>query len=568
MMSDGAARRIAYFTMEVGLDTAIPTYSGGLGVLAGDTLRSAADLKAPVVAISLLYRAGYFRQHLDQTGHQSETPIEWEPAQYLKPLEDRVQITIEGRTVTIRPWLYLITGVTGGTVPVYLLDTDLEENDPQDRGLTGQLYGGDQRYRLMQEAILGLGGLAMLGTLGYDQIETHHMNEGHSTLLTLGLLARASGSPDLSKVTDHDFATVRKQCILTTHTPVSAGHDRFHLGLVEQVLGPEWARAILRMPYFSGERLNMTHLGLFFSRYVNAVARLHRETSSAMYPDYTVNAITNGVHAITWTSQPFAELFDREIPGWRQDNDFLRQATDIPAWRIRDAHAAAKRDLLAAVAERTGVRMDPKAFTIGFARRAASYKRADLVFSDIDQLSRIAGDIGPLQFIFAGKAHPADDGAKYLIQNVVRAGEQLNGRIPLVYLEDHDMALGKLLCSGVDVWMNNPRKPMEASGTSGMKAALNGVPSLSILDGWWPEGWFEGVTGWSIADGEGGGEEPDARAEAFSIYDKLRNHIMPLFYEEPDKYAAIMRNAIAINGSYFTTQRMLEQYIRNAYRLS
>lgn len=568
MTSESVLRRVAYFTMEVGLDSTIPTYSGGLGVLAGDTLRSAADLCTPIVAISLLYRNGYFRQHLDESGYQTESAFTWDPAQYLKPIDVSTQILIEGRTVTIKPWVYTIRGVTGGTVPVYLLDTDLPENDPQDRALTGQLYGGDQRYRLMQEAVLGLGGVAMLEALGYDQIETHHMNEGHSTLLTLGLLARASGSPDLSKVTDHDFATVRRRCILTTHTPVSAGHDRFHLGLVEQVLGPEWARAIVRMPYFSGERLNMTHLGLFFSRYVNAVARLHRETASAMYPDYTIQSITNGVHSVTWASQPFAELFDREIPGWRQDTDFLRQALDIPGWRVRDAHAAAKRDLLAAVAARTGIQLDPKAFTVGFARRAASYKRADLVFTDTEQLGQIAAEAGPLQFIFAGKAHPADDGAKYLIQNVVRAGGQLHGRVPIVYLEEHDMALGKLLCSGVDLWMNNPRKPMEASGTSGMKAALNGVPSLSILDGWWPEGWFEGVTGWTIVDGEGAGEESDSRAEAFSIYDKLRNHIMPMFYGDPDQYASVMRSSIAINGSYFSSQRMLEQYKRNAYHLT
>jgi starch phosphorylase len=286
-----------------------------------------------------------------------------------------------------------------------------------------------------------------------------------------------------------------------------------------------------------------------------------------MYPDYTIKSITNGVHPVTWASNAFAELFDSEIPGWRQDSEFLRQATDIPNWKLRDAHAAAKADLIEGVKQRTGVQMDPNVFTIGFARRAATYKRADLVFTDIDQLAQIAAEVGPIQFIFAGKAHPADDGAKYLIQNVVRAGEQLNGRVPLVYVADHDMALGKLLCSGVDLWMNNPRKPMEASGTSGMKAALNGVPSLSILDGWWPEGWFEGVTGWSIADGEGGGEETDSRAEAFSIYEKLRNHIVPMFYNEPDKYTAVMRSSIAINGAYFSSQRMLEQYMRNAYRL-
>jgi starch phosphorylase len=322
------------------------------------------------------------------------------------------------------------------------------------------------------------------------------------------------------------------------------------------------------MPYFADEQLNMTHQGLFFSRFVNGVARMHRETASLMYPEYDIKVITNGVHLGTWAAPSFAALFDDEIRGWREDNDYLRQAIDIPLWRIREAHQAAKQELLAAIATREpNAPLKPDAFTIGFARRAATYKRADLVFTDPDQLIALAKEVGELQFVFAGKAHPADEGGKYLIQNVIRAGDALGRQVPLVYLENHDMALGRLLCSGVDLWMNNPRKPMEASGTSGMKAALNGVPSLSILDGWWPEGWVEGVTGWKIADGEGSGEDVDSRAEAFSIYEKLRHTIMPLYYNDPDGYAAVMRNAIALNGSYFTTQRMIEQYIRNAYNL-
>ncbi len=555
--------RIAYLSMEIGLDASMPTYSGGLGVLAGDTLKAGADLGVPMVAVTLLYRGGYFRQHLDEEGHQTETTYPWDPSQHLKPLDIAITVLIEGRTVAVRPWLYTIHGVGGNTVPVYMLDTDLPENAPEDRALTGQLYGGDQRYRLCQEVVLGLGGLLMLKALGYDGIETYHMNEGHSTLLTLGLLAQISGSPGLTDINERHIAAVRRKCIMTTHTPVSAGHDRFQPGLVEQVLGLEWLQAIMRQPFFAGERLNMTYLGLFFSRYVNAVARLHGETAKMMYPGYDINAITNGVHAGTWASPAIAALFDRYVPLWRQDTHYLRQALDIPLEEIRNAHTAAKSELFDEIERRRGVRFNPQSLTIGFARRAASYKRADLVFSDLGRLEALARDMGPIQFVFAGKAHPADEGAKALIQNVVNAGDHLRGKIPVVYLEEHDMALGKLLCSGVDLWLNNPRRPMEASGTSGMKAALNGVPSLSVLDGWWPEGWMEGITGWAIAEHSQGSD--DGSTEASSIYEKLRNAIMPLYYGSPVGYARVMRSAIAVNGSYFTAQRMLQQYVQDAY---
>jgi starch phosphorylase len=556
--------RVAYFSMEAGLEAGMPTYSGGLGVLAGDTLRAAADLGVPVVAVTLLHRQGYFRQRLDENGNQVEEPYVWEPADYLEPLEGRIHVSLEGRSVALKPWRYMVEGVYG-RVPVYFLDAALPENDPRDQALTGQLYGGDERYRLSQEVLLGIGGVAALRTLGFDQIDTYHLNEGHSALLTLALLEEAAGSKGLDGAGSAEYEAVRNHCVFTTHTPVPAGHDRFPMSLVAEVLGEERARALDAMPSSTDDSLNMTFLALFFARYVNGVALRHGEVSQAMYPTYHMHAITNGVHATTWTSKPFQDLFDQKIPEWRRDNVYLRYAINLPVDEIQEAHARAKQVLLEEVQRRTGAKFDPNAFTIGFARRAATYKRAALLFSDIERLKAIAQDVGPIQLIYAGKAHPRDEAGQALIRRVFEGGSQVQDDIPFVYLEEHDMELAKLLCSGVDLWLNNPQQPQEASGTSGMKAALNGIPSLSVLDGWWVEGWVEGVTGWAIADESDAG--PDSAAEVGSLYNKLRYLILPLFYERPQSYARVMRSTIALNGSFFNAQRMMEQYVENAYKL-
>jgi starch phosphorylase len=556
-----STRKIAYFTMEVGLRTEMPTYSGGLGVLSGDTLRAAADLGAPIVAITLLHRQGFFRQHLLPDGTQTETAPQWDPMQFLEPVAGTVSLALEGREVRLRAWLYRVSGAGGSEVPLYMLDADIPENDAEDRALTGQLYGGDQRYRLRQEAILGIGGVAMLRALGYDAIETYHMNEGHSALLTLALLDEAKGSAPAPS--EGDMASVRGRCVFTTHTPVPAGHDRFPLELVRSVLGDAMAATIERLPCREDEVLNMTLLGLFFSRYVNGVARRHGQVAQTLYPGHKIDAITNGVHAGNWVSEPFAELFNREIPNWRLDNHYLRQALNLQVDDVLQAHQRAKRHLFDEIERRTGDKLDPAVLTIGFARRAAAYKRADLVFSQTESLRDIARQAGPLQFVYAGKAHPHDLPAKDLIKRVAAARDALRDDIPVVYLEEHDMGLAKLLCSGVDLWLNNPQKPLEASGTSGMKAALNGVPSLSVLDGWWPEGWIEGVTGWSIGDDIE--EEDDPVREAMSLYSKLSYVILPLYYGSPALYGRVMRSTIAINGAYFTAQRMLQQYLTSAY---
>jgi len=552
---------IAYFSMDIAVDSKIPTYSGGLGVLAGDMLRSAADLTIPMVAISLVHRKGYFDQRLDAGGNQLESPAKWSPESQLMRVSPRVIVAIEGREVRVSAWKYLFQGVTGHSVPLYFLDTDLEENDPVDRGLTDFLYGGDDRYRLCQEVVLGLGGVAMLRALGYDDIRIFHMNEGHSALATLALIEEESGNlPDRS-YSELEVNTVRRRCVFTTHTPVPAGHDRFSADLVRQVLGKERFDALARLSVIDGV-LNMTELALRFSGFVNAVSLRHREISGAMFPNYTIGAITNGVHAGTWASAPFADLYDQVLPEWRRDNCYLRYAVDISLAVIRQTHLQAKRELLNHVRWLTGVQLDEKVFTLGFARRATAYKRGDLLFTDRERLKQIARQVGPMQLIYAGKAHPRDEGGKAIIRRIFEAAAVLNDDVRVVYLENYDMELGKLLCSGVDVWLNTPLRPQEASGTSGMKAALNGVPSFSVLDGWWIEGHVEGVTGWSIGDSS---TENDSNAEAVSLYQKLADVILPLYYKDPDKFAQVMRSAIVLNGSYFNTQRMISQYVRNAY---
>lgn len=553
---------VAYFSMEICLDQALPTYAGGLGVLAGDTLRSAADLGVPMVAVTLLHRKGYFEQRLDAAGNQIERGVDWKPEKHLEALDVLCEIEIAGRPVQVRPWCYRVRGINGHEVPVYLLDTDLPGNSEWDRRLTDNLYGGDRRYRLCQEVVLGMGGAAVLQAVGHGKAVQYHINEGHAALLTLTLLERRLGDRRHWDVTDADVESVRRHCVFTTHTPVPAGHDVFAIELVRETLGTGRAELLEAARCIDGGSLNMTHLALRLSRYVNGVAMKHREVSRGMFPQYPVDSVTNGVHASTWTSQPFRELFDQHIQEWRRDNLYLRYAISIPLEEIRATRAVVKRDLLDEVERRTGERLDPAAFTIGFARRSTPYKRADLIFTDIDRLRDIARRVGPIQIIFGGKAHPHDGGGKALIRSIFAAAAELRDEVRVVYLENYEMALAQKLVPGVDLWLNNPLKPLEASGTSGMKAALNGVPSLSVLDGWWVEGHVEGVTGWAIGDGR---PSPSQHDEAESMYDKLERVIVPLFYGLPYAYAEVMRYAISLNGSFFNTQRMVSQYVHNAY---
>ena len=553
------AAPVAYFCMEVALSSDIPTYAGGLGVLAGDFLLGAADAGVPLIAVTLVHRKGYLRQRLDTRGRQLDRPADWQPETRLEAVRERVAITLEGRVVQVGAWRAVVPGVRGSTVSVYLLDTDVTDNRPEDRTITNALYGGDQRNRLMQEAVLGLGGVALLRALGVTP-RVYHMNEGHAALLTLALLA------DEPKLVDRTVPApdrVRERCVFTTHTPVPAGHDRFPISLVRQVLGPELSALAQKSGAVRAGVLNMTALALRYSRYVNGVAMRHGEIAARMFPRYPINAITNGVHAVTWAAPSMAQLYDKYMPEWRHDNLYLRYAIRCPLDEIREAHMSAKAELIAAVARRTKVSLDARALLIGFARRATPYKRANLIFHDVARLRGIAHRSGPLQLLFAGKAHPQDDGGKQMIESVVAAAKTLRPDVAVLYLEDYDIALAKQMVAGVDLWLNTPQKPMEASGTSGMKAALNGVPSLSVLDGWWVEGHIESVTGWRIGDES---LRSDDAKEAESLYRTLEEIVLPMFHTRPLAYAAVMRAAIVHNGSFFTAQRMVAQYVEDAYR--
>jgi len=584
-------RFVAYFSMEIALENQIPTYSGGLGVLAGDTIRAAADIRLPMVAVSLLYRKGYFRQRLSEEGAQTEEAVEWAVEKHLQEEKPRVSVTLEGRKVELRAWRYTVKGVRGYEVPIYFLDADLPSNDPRDRELTGQLYGGDPYYRLCQEVLLGIGGVRMLRALGHTELMRYHMNEGHAALLTLELLDEEARRAGRKSIKGEDIEKVRAKCVFTTHTPVPAGHDKFPVeymtrifpdqnrffdakdassaDLVRSVLQVEQNYPDLAEAAKSGASLNMTYLALSLSNYVNGVAKLHGEVSRKMFPNVPIEAITNGIHAATWASTSFKDLFDRMIPSWREDNYSLRGALGLPPEEVWAAHLLAKHDLLETVRKKTGLKLDPDAFTIGFARRATGYKRADLILSDLDRLRQIAKNAGPFQIVYAGKAHPRDGGGKEIIKKIFKAKKALKKAVTIVFLDDYDLNLGGKLTAGGDLWLNTPQYPLEASGTSGMKAALNGVPSLSILDGWWVEGNIEGVTGWSIGEahrGDPGPETPvDNAYDAESLYSKLEGVILPLYYGSRERYLDIMRHAIAINGSFFNTQRMVQQYITDAY---
>jgi starch phosphorylase len=552
-----STRQVAYFSMEIALSKALPTYSGGLGMLAGDTLRSAADTGAPMVAVSLCHRKGYFQQHLDAAGQQTESDVIWRP-ETLPAADQSIVITMQGRDVMVRAWRFDVVGVSGHVIPVFLLDTDVEGNDPWDRTLTDKLYGGDNYYRLCQEAVLGLGGIHLLHALGCRP-EVHHMNEGHAALLTIGLLENRLAPSPLNTATEADAEAIKQQCVFTTHTPVPAGHDKFGLDQMVAVLGHERASILERFGCLHNGLMNMTYLALRFSRYVNGVAMQHGKVSQQMFPEYRVHSITNGVHAATWLSQPFQQLLDKEIPEWRHDNQYLRSVYDIDPAVITATHAEGKRRLFNTVRQRTGVTLNPKVLTLGFARRVATYKRASLLFHSPERLEAIAEKLGGLQILFAGKAHPADNAGKGLIRDVFNSAAKTESPfLKILYLENYDWDLGEQLTNGVDVWLNTPLRPYEASGTSGMKAALNGVPSLSVLDGWWIEGCAENITGWAIADYD------DEAAEANALYSQLESAVAPL-YADRAAWSRMQRHCIAMNGTFFNTHRMLGQYVSNAY---
>jgi glycogen phosphorylase len=570
--------RIAYLTMEIGIRPEMHTYSGGLGVLAGDIARSAADLELPMVFVTLASRDGYLRQALDAEGRQVDGPDPWEPADWATALDAEVSVTLEGREVRIRAWLHELTSPSGRQVPVLLLDTDVDGNDARDRPITNRLYGGGEPERLKQEAVLGIGGHRVLQALGFA-IETYHLNEGHAAFLPLALL-----------VEEGDAEAVRRRCVFTTHTPVEAGHDRFGYADVERILGDLAPLDALR-DLAGAEVLNMTHLALSLSRYVNGVAKRHGEVARQLYPGYTVHAVTNGVHLGQWAHPAIARLLDGAIPGWEQEPELLLRADRLDGAALWAAHQEAKADLVAEIEARTGQRLDPDLPIFGFARRMTGYKRPDLLFTDPERLRAIAKD-RPFQVVMAGKAHPKDGAGKEGIRQIGLQARALGDALPVVFVPGYDMALAAHLVGGCDVWLNNPLPPLEASGTSGMKAALNGGLNFSVLDGWWIEGWEEGVTGWAVDEPGRAGSAPEGdaleardpeaeegqgflshaelakagpEAHARLLYDKLERRVLPLYHDDREGWIAMMRQAIARIGPVFNSHHMMRRYASEAY---
>lgn len=547
-------KKVAYFTMEIGLLPEFHTYSGGLGVLAGDTVRTCADLKIPLVAVTLVSRMGYFRQGLDGRGRQEEYPDPWNPEGLLRPLREQTEVVIEGRKVVVKAWMHVAAGSTGGEVPVIFLDTHCEENREEDRSITSYLYGGDKPYRMKQEIVLGVAGVRVLRSIGIDVVK-YHMNEGHAAFLTLELL----------QAFNRDVERVRSVCVFTTHTPIEAGHDKFDYPLAERMLPPLIPLDLLKR--FTGlDHLNMTLLALNLSGYINGVAKSHGETTKGMFPGYQIRSITNGIHPHQWTHTAFRSLYDKYFPGWASEPWLLVRTQAVPNEEILSAHHAAKSELISYINGLPGPRMSADVLTIGFARRATKYKRHNLIFTDVERLKRINRKY-PLQLVFAGKAHPQDEPGKQMIEEFFTRREELRDQVSIVYLENYNMQMAYTLIAGVDVWLNTPQPPMEASGTSGMKAAFNGVVNFSVLDGWWLEGCIEGVTGWAIGPWPDSPLSPEEvrRQEVEDLYAKLEYLILPLFYDGRDRWTELMENCIGKIAYYFNSHRMMLRYTTEAY---
>jgi len=539
---------IAYFSAEIGISSSLPTYSGGLGVLAGDHIKASADLGLPMVGISLLYKEGYFKQQIDSDGNQIETYPRFDISSDLRLLPDKFTLKIKDRDVWVQAYQYLYESKDGHSIPIYFLDTDLEDNLEEDKNITLRLYSGDKDHRILQESILGFGGIRLLETLGYKNIKTYHMNEGHSSFLTLALL----------KKFDRDEEKVRSMCHFTTHTPVAAGHDQFSVDRCRNLLG-DLIPEDLKLPSISKNRLHMTELGLYFSKTANGVSRLHGQVAQDQFPDFKIDYITNGVYHPHWVGKSFKELFDTKIKNWRTDPSLLLDMSSISDDDLEESHKAQKQSLIDYVNLQTKNKLSHDILTIGFARRSAEYKRARLIFSDIDRLV----DIGKnkIQIIFSGKAHPKDVKGKQIIREVVQNANKLMDSINIVFIENYNMWLGHLITSGVDVWLNTPLRPNEASGTSGMKATLNGVPNFSILDGWWDEGCIHGQNGWEI----GTADLCDDKLDSNSLYQVLENSVIPTFYNNKERWIQIMKNSIR-TGVDFTAHRMVKEYQNKFYK--
>jgi starch phosphorylase len=540
-------KKVAYFSMEIAVDEKIPTYAGGLGILAGDTLKSFADLNFPIVAVTLMAKS--FTQKIDENGNQIEIYKEWNlPELGFDLLDKKINVEIGDEKVFIKVWKYVLVG-TKSNVVIYFLDSNCPENSSENKELTSKLYFGDKEHRLKQEIILGIGGVRLLKELNY-KIGKYHLNEGHSALVILELLKK------------HTKQEVRRKIVFTTHTPVPAGHDKFSKELVEKLLGRYFKEINYKITDFLfNNELNMTYLAFNNSDHINGVTIRHKKVSRELFCCYPIESITNGVHHLSWTGKHFQDLYNKYLgDSWIETPSSLRYVFSLPLNEIFNAHQKAKKDLFDFINDD----LDENIFTIGWARRFTLYKRSYLIFMNIKKLKEIAERVGPMQIIFSGKAAPNDLKGKENLRYVFEVKKALQGsKIKIVFLENYNISIAKKMVSGVDLWLNTPQIPLEASGTSGMKAAFNAIPSLSSLDGWWLEGHIENVTGWSIGKREG--ITISDYDESDELYSKLEIDILPIYYNNKEKWQRIMASTIMINGSMFNSYRMVNEYILNSY---
>lgn len=602
---DQASKPIAYFSAEFGMHNSLPIYSGGLGILSGDHIKEASDLGVPMIGIGFMYPQGYFRQRIPSHGWQEavyeQLDFRYTPAM---PIVDEsgerlmIKLKLDDRDVYIQVWQ-----VDVGAINLFLMDTDTERNAPWDRELTARLYGGNQETRIQQEVILGIGGIKVLNALGFEP-SVYHMNEGHSAFLVLERIRQLvqNGIPY-----DQAHAQVSNTSVFTTHTPVPAGHDAFPFHLVDKYFDQYWNDMGLDRDQFMslgrydngyGEAFNMTVLAMRNSRITNGVSKLHGEITRDMWQsiikqdNIDITHITNGVHVPTWISGEMNNLMARFLgPDWMEKHDdpaLWRRVYDIPDRNLWYVKQALKRKMFSSIWDRSrqrwiagqagpdellinGTLLDPEALTIGFARRFATYKRATLIFRDMERLRRILLDSHrPVQLVFAGKSHPANEPGKHLIQSIVNLAKDHSLGARVAFVEDYDMNLARFLIQGVDVWLNTPRRPYEASGTSGQKAGLNGTPNFSILDGWWPEA-YNGANGWAIGTVEQlPEEEAQDQADMEAIYRLLEEEIVPLYYQRdadgvPRDWIQVMKESMATVGPQFSMRRMLKEYVEDLY---
>jgi starch phosphorylase len=585
-------RTIAYLSFEFGLHASLPIYSGGLGILSGDHTKESSDLGLPFVGIGFLYPQGYFTQRLNADGWQEaiREKLNFALAPIL-PAKDQhgnqviVRVELPGRSVSAQVWRIQV-----GRVPIFLMDTDIDANAPHDRDLAAQLYGGDREMRLIQEYLLGIGSVRALRALGYHP-SVWHLNEGHCAF---SVLERAREFVQQGMTFDQAREAVRATTVFTTHTPVPAGNDTFAFDLIEKYFANFWKQlGITREQFFDlarqylpwGAEFSMTVLALKFAGAANGVSELHGQVARKMWHflwpqraehEVPIGHITNGVHTRTWLAVELHDLFDEYLPpNWREHIDdpaLWEHIERIPDERLWHVHCTLKARLLELARAKTGVTLAPDALTLGFARRFATYKRATLIFRDLERLKRILrAPSRPVQILFAGKAHPDDNPGKEFIRYIVQLSRQADFAGRIVFLEDYDINLARALVQGADVWLNTPRRPLEASGTSGQKAALNGVPNFSVLDGWWREGFVRGVNGWAIGD-DRAWDDANAQdaADAESFYTTLEHEIIPLFYERdanavPRAWVRVMKNAIKTIAPRFSTMRMVKEYVTRYY---